>query len=122
MTIKSLTDERNKIRKQKNFSVCVSLLDKLFHIKLEFCVEVFGCIWIMATCIFVIEMLRVVLILTIAYCYTASKTNYHNLNSRHLQSLHYSDHSLIQISYYLPVCYLLRIQQYPVNTTYNSLV
>ena len=24
------------------------------------------------------------------------------------------------ITYYLPVCYLLRIQQYPVNTTYNS--
>ena len=23
-------------------------------------------------------------------------------------------------TYYLPVCYLLRIQQYPVNTTYNS--
>ena len=23
------------------------------------------------------------------------------------------------ITYYLPVCYLLRIQQYPVNTTYN---
>ena len=63
MTIKSLTDERNKIRKQKNFYVCVSLLDKLFHIKLEFCVEVFGCIWIMATCIFVIEMLRFVFIL-----------------------------------------------------------
>ena len=25
------------------------------------------------------------------------------------------------ITYYLPMCYLLRIQQYPVNTTYNSL-
>ena len=24
------------------------------------------------------------------------------------------------ITYYLPVCYLLRIQQYPVNTTYNN--
>ena len=24
------------------------------------------------------------------------------------------------ITYYLPVCYFLRIQQYPVNTTYNS--
>ena len=24
------------------------------------------------------------------------------------------------ITYYLPVCYLLRIQQYPVNTTYNK--
>ena len=23
-------------------------------------------------------------------------------------------------TYYLPVCYLLRILQYPVNTTYNS--
>ena len=26
------------------------------------------------------------------------------------------------ITYYLPVCYLLRIQQYPVNTTYNIMV
>ena len=26
------------------------------------------------------------------------------------------------ITYYLPVCYLLRIQQYPVNTTYNTLM
>ena len=24
------------------------------------------------------------------------------------------------VTYYLPVCYLLRILQYPVNTTYNS--
>ena len=26
------------------------------------------------------------------------------------------------ITYYLPVCYLLRIQQYTVNTTYNSIL
>ena len=25
------------------------------------------------------------------------------------------------LTYYLPVCYLLRIQQYPVNTTYNRI-
>ena len=25
------------------------------------------------------------------------------------------------ITYYLPVCYLLRMQQYPVNTTYNNM-
>ena len=25
------------------------------------------------------------------------------------------------ITYYLPVCYFLRIQQYPVNTSYNSI-
>ena len=25
------------------------------------------------------------------------------------------------ITYYLPVCYLLRTQQYPVNTTYNNI-
>ena len=26
------------------------------------------------------------------------------------------------ITYYIPVCYLLGIQQYPVNTTYNNLI
>ena len=26
------------------------------------------------------------------------------------------------ITYHLPLCYLLRIQQYPVNTTYNKLI
>ena len=26
------------------------------------------------------------------------------------------------MTYYLPVCYLLRILQYPVNTTYNKAV
>ena len=26
------------------------------------------------------------------------------------------------ITYYLPVCYLLRMQHYPVNTTYNKVM
>ena len=29
--------------------------------------------------------------------------------------------TLDPITYYLPVCYLLRIQKYPVNTTYNKI-
>ena len=41
-------------------------------------------------------------------------------NSAHRLSLEKDESLRSGILTYLPVCYLLRIQQYPVNTTYNT--
>ena len=52
---------------------------------------------------------------------TQEPVGIHNDSAHKSWSKYATNMEIRNVNYYLSVCYLLRIQQYPVNTTYNKI-